>query len=106
MSTASQPAASDDDGAELRAKLGISTFYDAMDGAAREYLTKLLTSTGGDRMTAAAVAGLNRTHMQALIKRHKVEVKPNFKNRGRRRPKPGDRGEAGEAKVAGDRIDW
>lgn len=83
---------------ELRAKLGIKPYKEASDEYSREYLTRVLTATGGDRMTAAAVSGLNRTHLQALIKRHHVQVKPNLKNRGRRRAKATD--EVGETETA------
>lgn len=61
------------------------TYHEAMDAHAREYLTRVLRKTGGDRGRAAQIAGLNRTHLQALIKRHNVDVKPDFKFRGRRK---------------------
>jgi hypothetical protein len=103
---------------ELRQKLGIGRYRDSTEKHAKEYLTRVLTETGGDRITAAAIAGLNRTHLQALIKRFKVEVKPNLKNRGRRRMKSieqakeilqrvsgSEQAEASEATVEND-VDW
>jgi hypothetical protein len=64
------------------------TFRQSMDEHAREYLTRVLTATDGDRVTAATLSGLNRTHLHSLIKRHKVDLAPNLKSRGRRRSKP------------------
>jgi hypothetical protein len=114
-----EQADDDDPGAELRKRFGVSRYRESTDEHARTYLTRVLTATGGDRITAAAIAGLNRTHLQALIKRHNVNVKPNLKNRGRRRTKSeaetdepdetdsgeGEAHETSEAKAAG-RINW
>lgn len=87
---------------ELRQKLGIQRYRDSTEDHAKEYLTRVLTETGGDRITAAAIAGLNRTHLQALIKRFKVNVKPNLKNRGRRRMKSIEQAKEILQKVSGD----
>lgn len=106
--TKAQPvdAEQEDPGAGLRDKLGLKRFRDTMDDDAHSYLTRVLTATGGDRITAAAVAGLNRTHLQALIKRHNVDVKPNFKNRGRRRSKRENAAnEAAETETESD-VNW
>lgn len=89
---------------ELREKLGLKRYNDERDENARTYLTRVLTATGGDRVTAAAVAGLNRTHLQALIKRHGVKVPMNPKTRGRRR-KAKSR-EARETETADSGVDW
>lgn len=61
------------------------SFRDAMAEHAKVYLTLLLTATGGDRTTAALVAGINRTHLQQLVKRFRVAVPANLKLRGRPR---------------------
>ena len=86
---------------ELRSKFGIKRYRESTDAHAREYLTRVLTATGGDRMTAARISGLNRTHLQALIKRHRVEVAPNLTLRGRRKRKSD---EADETEAADDEV--
>lgn len=97
---------SDDPAAKLREQLGIKRFRDSQDENAKTYLTRVLTATQGDRIKAAAIAGLNRTHLQALIKRHEVKVKPNLKNRGRHKSKQSESaGETSEA-AAADEITW
>jgi hypothetical protein len=57
------------------------TYKEAMDAHAREYLK----ATGGERQRAAEMAGLNRTHLQALIKRFGISIDFDPKARGRRR---------------------
>ena len=61
------------------------TYKEAMDAHAREYLTRVLKATGGERQRAAEMAGLNRTHLQALIKRFGISIDFDPKARGRRR---------------------
>ncbi len=60
------------------------TFHESRDAHDREYLTRVLTATGGERQRAAEIAGLNRTHLQKLISRHEIKIPMNPKARGRR----------------------
>lgn len=63
----------------------LPTFKQAQDAHAREFLTRVLTATGGERKAAARLAGIGRTHMQALVKRYAISIPMDPKKRGRRR---------------------
>lgn len=90
----------------------LPTYKEAMDAHAREYLTHVLKATGGERQRAAEMAGLNRTHLQALIKRHGISIDFDPKARGRRKKvadqpiaeEKASTHEAPAAEVAHDRI--
>lgn len=60
------------------------TFAQSMAAHSRRYLESVLRQTGGERRRAAELAGVGRTHLQALIKRFGVDVAMNPKARGRR----------------------
>lgn len=61
----------------------LPTFEESRRARAIEYLTHVLTATGGERAAAARLAGVGRTTMQALIKRHGVSIGFDPKSRGR-----------------------
>lgn len=61
------------------------TFRESQDEAARRYLVKVLSVTNGERAAAARIAGVGRTHMQALIRKHAIDVPPNLKARANHR---------------------
>lgn len=63
------------------------SFHESMAAHSRAYLIRLLTAAGGERRLAAEIAGLGRTHLQALVKRFGVAaaVPANLKLRGRPR---------------------
>lgn len=63
----------------------LPTFRQAQDAHAREYLTRVLTATGGERTAAARIAGVRRTHLHSLIKRLGIAIPMDPKARGRRR---------------------
>lgn len=52
---------------------------DQQDEQTKAYLTGVLKSAGGERQRAAELAGLNRTHLQALIKRYSIDIPKNPK---------------------------
>lgn len=66
-------------------ELSRASYHETIDRAARAYLVEVLRMSGGERARAAEIAGLNRTHMQALIRKHAIDVPMNPKARGRRR---------------------
>lgn len=61
------------------------TFREAQSAHAREYLTSVLIATGGERAAAARLAGIGRTHMQALVRRFGISIAFDPKARGRHR---------------------
>lgn len=99
------------DKVENTAVPGMPTYREELDACAKKYLTSVLLATGGDRVTAAQISDLNRTHLQALIKRYEVNVPPNFKHRGRHRGRrkaresePGSEDETSKAAAEGEAV--
>lgn len=58
------------------------TYRDYMNEAARAYWHRILDTTGGSVTKAAAVARVNRTAAQRLLRRLGV-IKPKPQNRGK-----------------------
>lgn len=59
------------------------SYQQTIERAAKQYLVAVLEEAGGERWKAAQLAGLNRTHLQALIRKHAIDVPMNPKARGR-----------------------
>jgi transcriptional regulator with GAF, ATPase, and Fis domain len=58
------------------------TWREAMDAAAKAYLTDLLEHTGWNVAAAARIAGLNRTDMFKRLRRHGVRRPQPYAVRG------------------------
>lgn len=57
------------------------TLDEALEAAAREYLTKLLTETRGKMTLAAEIAGRDRAHFYRVLRDHGID--PDYFRRTR-----------------------
>lgn len=56
------------------------TYREAMDKAAKDYLSEVMTSVGGKILQAARIAGCDRAYFYTLLKRHGLnywDFRPN-----------------------------
>ena len=60
------------------------TFHDARNEFERSFITTLLEQTGGNITAASRLAGLNRTSLYALLKKHRI-ARPLISKEDKRR---------------------